>query len=96
MPHLLPTGPPALAVTYGNGTITLRLCLNFPRFTATILFNVGFTPAAAPFDVGFFINPIIPDNWTQRNGLWTQWDGYWSYGYGLTMKYKSTPITTLL
>jgi hypothetical protein len=89
MPHLLPTGPPALALTYGNGTITLRLCLNFPRFTAIALFNVGFTPAAAPFNIGFFINPIIPDNWTQRNG-------YWSYGYGLTLKYKSTPATTLL
>jgi hypothetical protein len=89
MPHLLPTGPPALALTYGNGTITLRLSLNFPRFTAIVLFNVGFTPAAAPFNVAFFINPIIPDNWTQRNG-------YWSCGYGLTLKYKSTPITTLL
>ncbi|KAF4449560.1 hypothetical protein FALBO_16634, partial [Fusarium albosuccineum] len=67
MSHLLPTGPPALALTYGNGTVALRLSLNFPRFTAIVLFNIGFIPAAAPFNVGFFINPIIPNNWTQRN-----------------------------
>ncbi|RMJ01437.1 hypothetical protein CDV36_015818, partial [Fusarium kuroshium] len=62
MPMLLPIGTFALATTFGNGTLTLRLAVSFPAFSAFIYVYVGFMPALGPFNIAIL---LYPAHWIQ-------------------------------